>query len=331
MGLTVPADPATFPDLADRAAFATVAEALAANAGPFGTAVEFARIEDSSGFLPEGVAVDPATGDLFVGSVRQARVVRIDPRTGESTDFAAGDPDRLWGVFGIRVEGDVLWVATSAVDEAAAAPEAARGRAAVLGYDLTDGGLLFRCEFDGPAVLGDVLPEGEGAWISDSTGGVWYVRARDCAWLEVVAAGALVSPQGLAPGDAGHLLVADYRGGLYRVAKDDGALERVDTPVDITVYGIDGLDRAGEWLVAVQNGLAPHRVIALRLSPDGRRILEGRVLARALPDFDEPTLGTIHGGRFLFVANAGWYRYGQDPHPPGGPPVVLSVDLPGND
>jgi sugar lactone lactonase YvrE len=331
MGLTVPANAATFPDLAGLPSFAAAAEALEANAEPLGAAVEAARVEDSTGFLPEGIAADPATGDLFVGSVRQARVVRIDAGTGESTDFAGSDPERLWGVFGMRVDGDVLWVASSAVDETPAAPETARGRAAVLGYDLADGALLFRCEFDGPAVLGDVLPEGEGAWVSDSIGGVWYVRARDCDWRELVPAGALVSPQGLAPGDAGHLLVADYRGGLYRVARDGGALARIDTPEDVTVYGIDGLDRRGEWLVAIQNGLAPHRVLALRLSAEGDRVLESRVLARALPDFDEPTLGVVHAGRFLFVANSGWYRYGPDPRPPGGPPVVLSVDLPKGD
>ena len=327
MGVALPVDAAAFPSLAGRSGFDDLAAAFEALERPAGEAMEVARLDGETGFLPEGVAVDPVTGDLFLGSVRQARIVRVDGETGEAADFAGDDPERLWGVFGMRVADGRLWVATSAVPETLGAPAAARGRAAVLVYDVRDGALLRHCPAPAPGVLGDLLPHGDGAWVSDSTGGVAFVRSADCAWTPLVPPGRLVSPQGLADGGPGRLFVADYRGGLFLADTARGELRAVPAPPDTTLYGIDGLARAGEWLLAVQNGIRPHRVTALRLSAGGDAVVESRVLARSLPAFDEPTLGVVHDGRFVFVANAGWERYAE-PDGGGGPPVVLSVAVP---
>jgi len=328
MGLVMPADPEGFPSLAGRPEFDAVAEAFAANARPAGGAEQVARLEGETAFLPEGIAADPATGDLFIGSVREARIVRLDARTGRTTPFAGNDPERLWGVFGMRVAGRRLWVATSAVPQALGLPDSARGRAAVLVYSIDDGTLLFRCAREDQAVFGDVLPQAGGAWVSDSTGGVAFLAIGDCKWRTLVPAGRFVSPQGLTDGGPGRLIVADYRGGLFSVDTSTGEPRRLGGPHDLTLYGIDGLDRAGNWLVAVQNGLRPHRVLALRLSPGGDRITDWRVLAGALEVFDEPTLGVVDRGHFVFVANSGWERYGGEADPKGPPPLILSVPLP---
>ncbi|MDH5305121.1 MAG: hypothetical protein OEW64_13630, partial [Gammaproteobacteria bacterium] len=82
-------------------------------------------------------------------------------------------------------------------------------------------------------------------------------------------------------------------------------------------------------LIAIQNGNRPHRVVAFQLAADGAAVIGSRVLARTLPEFDEPTLGTIAGDDFLFVANSHWNRFGADnslPEDLSGP-IILKVSL----
>jgi hypothetical protein len=66
----------------------------------------------------------------------------------------------------------------------------------------------------------------------------------------------------------------------------------------------------------------------LRLAPDGTRITAAKVLAAALPEFDEPTLGVVYGERFLFVANSGWPHYAAGATSTPQTPLVMSVPLP---
>ena len=65
------------------------------------------------------------------------------------------------------------------------------------------------------------------------------------------------------------------------------------------------------------------------LGDDGLSVTSTRILARNLPDFDEPTLGTIVGDEFLFVANSHWGRFDRDGNLPEdlSGPVVLKIQL----
>jgi len=125
------------------------------------------------------------------------------------------------------------------------------------------------------------------------------------------------------------LFVADYVGGLYRVRLADGQVERITSADAINTYGIDGLYRHGNELVAIQNGIRPHRVVAMALSDDGLSITGSRTLARNLPEFDEPTLGTIVGDSFYFVANSHWNSFDRNNNLPDGlsNPIILKLPL----
>jgi hypothetical protein len=124
--------------------------------------------------------------------------------------------------------------------------------------------------------------------------------------------------------------VADYTDGLYRVSLADGVVARLQLPGAMAIdYGIDGLYRHGNRLVAIQNGMRPHRVTAFDLSDDGTQIAGARILAANLPAFDEPTLGAIHGDSLYFVANSHWNRFDRENRLPEGlsGPIVLKLDL----
>ncbi len=134
-------------------------------------------------------------------------------------------------------------------------------------------------------------------------------------WLE---SDLFVSPQGLAlSGDERVLFVADYSHGIFRVGVNDRAVRLLPYPDDMTMLGIDGLAWHDGDLVAIQNGVRPHRVIRLKLNKNMDRIVGWEVLEANHPGFDEPTLGVVvressgrgaNGGSALFyyVANSHW-------------------------
>ena len=90
-----------------------------------------------------------------------------------------------------------------------------------------------------------------------------------------------------------------------------------------------GLYRHCNELVAIQNGIQPHQVVALALSDDGLSITGSQTLARNLPEFDEPTLGTIVADSFYFVANRHWNSFDRNNNLPGGlsNPIILKLPL----
>lgn len=56
----------------------------------------------------------------------------------------------------------------------------------------------------------------------------------------------------------------------------------------------------------MQNGVAPQRVVRLRLTSDLKRVERLEVLEANNPLFDEPTLGAVVKDNFYFIANSQW-------------------------
>jgi sugar lactone lactonase YvrE len=296
---------------------------------PLGSAAIAVQL-DRGDFVPEGIALD-ADGNVYLGSIRHGLVVR-----------AGDEPDVLserqghWSVFGMRFAGDgSLWFASAAVAQLAGVGEDL-GKTGLFRLDVDTGAITRAAILPQRAeqqVLGDLVIAGEQIYTTDSLGGALYrydVRADE--FVTVLEPGTFGSPQGLVLDESGeHLYVADYTGGLYRVRVVDGQRAAVRVMGEMSPYGIDGLYRRGNTLIAIQNGIRPHRIVSMRLADDGLTVSAMELLAANLPAFDEPTLGAIRGDRFYFVANSHWNRFdAENGLPPGlSGPIVLELALPG--
>ncbi|RSD14314.1 hypothetical protein EIY87_29245 [Amycolatopsis eburnea] len=78
---------------------------------PGGTPVKVASLPPSG--FQNGVARDPASGDLFVADSFGSVVRRVSPRTGQVTDWATGDllaPVSGFGANGVQVHDGAVWV-----------------------------------------------------------------------------------------------------------------------------------------------------------------------------------------------------------------------------
>ena len=282
-------------------------------------------------FVPEGVV---ALGNsVIIGSVHTGFIERLGDEPATLTDAGSGGH---WSVFGMRLGPDGgLWYASAAVPQFSAVTEISRGLTGLFRLDLGSGETTVRAVLPKTGedqVLGDLIfADDDTIYTTESLAGALYrYSISDNEFTQVVAPGQLRSMQGLVLDSSGdYLYVADYVGGLFRVALDDYSVERVKAPEDVNLFGIDGLYRYGDRLIAIQNGVQPNRVAAFTLGADGVSVTEARVLARSLPEFDEPTLGTIVGDEFLFVANSHWNRFDRDGHlsPDLNGPIILRIKL----
>jgi hypothetical protein len=280
-------------------------------------------------FVPEGIAVDDE-GRLYLGSIRHGTIVRLD-KEAEILSNGSGH----WSVFGMRLDGNGgLWFASAAVPEFSA-NAADAGRTGLFRLDLDSRKIETRAllpETGEAQVLGDfVFLDEQTILATESLTGRLYQYAIDSGeFRELLAPGSLRSMQGLVLDSSGkYVYVADYVGGLFRISVNGEVVQRVVADDTVSLFGIDGLYRYGNELIAIQNGIRPHRVVGLTLSGDGLRISASRVLARKLEHFDEPTLGTLTGDSFYFVANSHWNRFDRDGNLPDDldGPVVMRVSL----
>jgi sugar lactone lactonase YvrE len=270
-----------------------------------------------AGPLPEGIAYVGKPAGFLVGSVRSGQILRVTA-DGRTAEFAAVEGGR-WAPLGLRVDErrGALWVAAAALPQTAAYQPADSGRSAVLRYDLRSGRLTHRYEpRDADAhTIGDLIVTRAGdVFATDSRAPVVYRIGAGTDSLErFVQSPLLLSAQGLAlTDDERTLYVADYARGILRVNLADRGVTLVRTADSVLALGIDGLYYRAGRLIGIQNGVTPHRVVRLDLTPAGDRILEARVLERAHPRYDEPTLGVVVAGELYYIANSQWERFGQD-------------------
>lgn len=291
---------------------------------PVGNARVAASLDDPE-FIPEGIAID-AAGTVYLGSIRRGVVFA----NGE----ALSDRQGHWSVFGMRFHADgSLWFASAAVPQLENVGEDL-GKTGLFRIDVQTGTITRAAllpQFAPEQVLGDLVIDGDIIYATDSlTGAVYRYDIKRDAYAELVGRGVFGSPQGLAFDESGdYLYVADYTAGLYRVRLADQALEKLRVADGISDHGIDGLYRFGDRLIAIQNGIRPHRVASFRLGDGGAAISDARILAANLDAFDEPTLGAVHDGAFYFVANSHWNRFDRENRLPEGlsRPIVLKIAL----
>jgi hypothetical protein len=285
-----------FPQLAALPRFRALATRLAATT-PIGAARPAFTLGPAD-LVPEGIACDPTTGAVFVGSIVHRKIVRVDGTT--PRDLVPRARDGLGAVLGMTVDQPRRWL-WAAHNPPGPADRAAGGRSGLAAFDLDSGDPRASATLDGEHLLNDVTltPAGD-AYVTDSTyGAVWRLRGAAGSLEPVVPRGTFVYPNGLAWIDeAAALFVADA-GGLHILDPATGQRRRAARGPAPTLAGVDGLQRVGSTLVAVQID----RVVRWTFDPSLAISAESVLLARH-PSFTIPTTGCPLGDRYLIIANS---------------------------
>jgi sugar lactone lactonase YvrE len=324
-----------FAGLRGSAAYAELIRRLEENRAPVVTSRVAFELPETD-LLTEGIAYDAVKGAFFVGSVHKGKIFRVTG-DGRTSAFAAVEGGR-WAPLGLRADGrrETLWVAAAAIPQGAAYQAADSNRSAILRYDLRSGRLVRRYEpRDGePHVIGDLIVSRAGdVFATDSRSPLVYrIPAGGDTLERFIESPLLLSGQGLAlTPDESTLFVADYARGILRVDLASRSVTLMQTADSVLALGIDGLYYQGGRLIGIQNGVEPHRVVGLTVSLRGDRIVEARVLERAHPRYQEPTLGVLVNGELYYIANSQWGRFGEGGGIPDSTalvrPLVLRLPL----
>lgn len=285
----------------DAPAFRAARLALAAEATRTPDAPVALRLRDPK-LIPEGIAHDPVTGTLYLGSIAQRKIVAVD-RRGRARDFSRAG-DRLDTVLGVAVDParrQLLAVSTNGFEDSAKVER----RNAVVRYDLKTGRLLSRLPAPDAMQLNDLVVAADGTlYVTDSaSASLFRARPGEGALSRLGEAGQLRGANGIALGpDALYVTLST---GIARVDPATGRGERMPQPDDVVTGGIDGLYFHRGDLVGVQNSTNPGRVVRIALADGGKRIAGVKVLqSHHHPEFAEPTTGAIAGDRLMVIANS---------------------------
>ena len=250
------------------------------------------RLNLPNGWQPEGIAAG-AGNQLFVGSLANGAVIRVDSRTGRSRIVVAGRRGRA--ATGLKRAGNRLFVSG-----------AGTGRAWV--YDARTGRQVraFQLAPSGQdTFVNDVVVTGQGAYFTDSRRNALYLVPRDLSRPREIALTGIP----LQAGNNLNGIVASANGRtLISVQTNAGRLWRIDpatgraTAIDLggaSVANGDGLLLRGHTLYVVRN--RNNRIAVVRLSGD---LANGRVTRTiASRAFDVPTTVARIDGR-LYAVNA---------------------------
>ncbi len=292
-------------------------QGAAGSLAPPAAPAAIARLLDpDTTFFAEGLDIDPRDGTLWVTSLRHRNVFRWDAQGGRHALLR--DAAGVGAVFGIAIDTarDLAWVTAAALPHMRPAPGDSAVRAELLRVRLSDGRVTGRWTLgDGRGAPGELALAPDGTvLVSDALQGVLYRlragRARGAADglpIEVVRSPLLRSPQGIAvDAPRGVAYVADWSRGLMRWDLVTDSVDALPGAEGQPVRGIDGLRLRGDELLAVQNGARTPRVLALTLAPGHERLTAARIVDVAPPGQGEPTVGAIHGDRYIYVSSSAW-------------------------
>lgn len=287
-----------------------------------------------SSFWPEAVTFAPGSGSFFVTSIRHRTIAEI--RHDGSRRTLLGDTPGLGSMLAVRFDGarNALWATTAGLPRV-------HGRsgdpaiAALLLIDAATGKVQRRYELpaaSGARIPGDLAvgPDGD-VFITDSGQPLLYHLRAGAEKLTVIRSAWFRSLQGVAVAADGTVYLADYSHGLLELNVGTGAVSALHAPRNVTSLGLDGIVLHDNGIIAIQNGVSPARVVKFHLGADGRTITHVETLDRNAAIADEPTIGTIAGNEFVYVANSQWGKYDADgnrlPDAVLEPPVLLGVRI----
>jgi hypothetical protein len=337
LGRDLRAHPATAP-YTTLAQFSDVVRRHDDNRAPVAMGRPQTVIADTT-FWPEGFDADPRTGRYYIGSVRHRTIAEVDARTGAVRELIPRDTADVGAILGVRVDPDrsALWATTSGIPQMEGYQPRDSAIAALLLVRLPDGVILGRWNLPpspGGHVLGDLAvgPNGD-VYVTDSSEPVFYRLRPRGDTLEALRNPLFRSLQGIAPTPDGRVAyVADYSHGLLRIDLATGAVSRLADAPNSTSLGCDGLNWDRGALICVQNGVQPARVMRFALGADGWRIEGAELLDRNSRIADEPTIGAVVRGEFVYVGTSQWNKYDDRGARVAGtrlaPVIVLRVPLP---
>lgn len=240
--------------------------------------------------------IDVLDGGWIAGSMQDGSLYRIEASGATTLVWRESEASRR--MLGVRNDPGrkVVWACSTGTDDSEPHSE-------LLRISLQPSAVQRLPLPDTHSLCNDValLPGGAVAVSDSERGGVWLLTEAG-EWRALVAPEVLGYPNGLtyfAP--LQRLLVADLRG-LWAIDLG-GTVTQVTAAPGTFVGGIDGLYAIGNELLAIQNGLRPHRVLRIRIAAAKLQVAGIEAVASNLPELAEMTTAAVGDGKVTVLSS----------------------------
>jgi hypothetical protein len=263
---------------------------------------------------PEGLLYLPKSKTWLATSIRKKKIVSFNIKTGQCTDWLKDG--KMLSVLAMKADEkeEFLWAATAAFPEMENFDKAQAGKAEVLKIDIKTRQIVKGFMIEGNHVFGDLIIAKNGiVYVSDSAKPIVYKIENNVMTEFVSFEKDGFNLQGLALNDnQTKLFVADYLKGIAAVNVETKSKNWFAFPDGASPKGIDGLVFYKNALIGIQNGVKPIRVTQFQLNVMQSEITGFKILDNNRPEFNEPALASIIGGKLYFFANSPWNAYDQN-------------------
>jgi sugar lactone lactonase YvrE len=253
--------------------------------------------------IPEGIAYDEKTGDFYVSSIHQKKIIKID-KAGHTTDFIPASHDGYMEGLGMKVDNkrSLLWAVS-------VAEENKQYICGVHGFDLQSGKTIHHFELKDtvPHLFNDLVIDNKGTlWITDTYYGAIY-KASDK--LVLFCKDSLLSYcNGIAIPTAGKLIVTSYPRGPMLIDTKNKNIRQIKGITDNKIArGLDGIVMFDNSIIAVFNGsnnVAEQAVVQFKLNAALDSVVTVQYIDKGNPYFQEPTTAAIAGNKLYILANS---------------------------
>jgi hypothetical protein len=288
--------------------------------------------------IPEGITYDPRQQRFYLSSVHKRKIVYINSSDGTSGDLFTEAEGGLYSTFGMKVDAarNQLWVAGMLNHPKARLKNKNEPtKAAVFQYNLETKKLIHQYSLNDTLqhMFNDLVIAGGNVFVTDTKHSAVYKIVPSKQTIELwYHNNDSFSPNGIAVSqDQKYLFVAQWSG-ITRITIADTQHMQLQTTLNTTLSGIDGLYFYNNSLIAVQNKIGPQtRVMRFELNTQMNSVARSTIIESGNPLFNIPTTGVIVNDEFYFIANSQLRSFSADgtifPQDKLQPTVILKLPL----
>jgi hypothetical protein len=288
--------------------------------------------------IPEGMTYDPRQQRFYLSSVHKRKIVYINSSDGTSGDLFTEAEGGLYSTFGMKVDAarNQLWVAGMLNHPKARLKNKNEpAKAAVFQYNLETKKLIHQYSLNDTLqhMFNDLVIAGGNVFVTDTKQSAVHKIVPSKQTIEPwYHNNDSFGPNGIAASqDQKYLFVAHWSG-ITRITIADTQHMQMQTKLNTTLSGIDGLYFYNNSLIAVQNKIGPQaRVMRFELNKEMNGVAKSTIIESGNPLLNVPTTGVIVNDEFYFIANSQLRSFSTDgtifPFDKLQPTIILKLPL----
>jgi DNA-binding beta-propeller fold protein YncE len=288
--------------------------------------------------IPEGIAVDGRTGNIYVSSIARQKIIVLDAN-GNQKDFIANNKHGFLEGLGMKVDNkrNLLWAISVKTQ-----PKSYKSQ--VHAFDLASGKVeqLYTLEDSVAHMFNDLdIDEKGNLFVTDSYYSAIYFIDTEKKKLELFLKSPETKyPNGIAVGKNNQLYIVTYEHGPVKIDISSKTASILKGNIDSTVArGLDGLVYSNNSLIAVFNyslkkkGFDTALVVKYDLNDDGNKIVSEKIIDRGNSKFYQPTTLALANNQVFVLANSHLSIYNANQQSTKGkeaeltPVTIIKYDL----